>query len=215
MAVTGTKNVSTIATTALRRASRTPWGQAPEAEDMAEAISELFSMLKAWQVDGAMWTRDSQSVSLVTDQANYTLTSPARPLRIHNARYKDANGYEMPMQRLVRDDYDLLPNKSAKGVPTCFYYDRAREQGTLYVWPVPASATTETVEMTIEAEIDDVTSSSQALDVPAEWYDAVIYNLAARLSFQMDARLEARAAECLAVARAFANAESLYLSEAE
>ncbi|QDP58758.1 MAG: hypothetical protein GOVbin1573_45 [Prokaryotic dsDNA virus sp.] len=211
MAVTGTQTTLDICTAALRHAGRTPWGQAAEAEDMAFAVGEIFRMLKAWQASDALWTRDTQSVALVTAQAAYTLTSPARPLRIHNARYKDANGYEMPMERMTADEYDALPDKASRGIPTTWFYDRKAEAGTLYVWPVPASATTETIEMRIEAEIEDITSSTDALDVPAEWYDAVVYGLAARLSSKPDARLVGYATEALAEARSFGSQEPLCL----
>lgn len=213
MAVTETKTARQICTSALRKIGVCPIAQEPDAADMALALDALFNMLKAWQSEGGLWTRDPMSVALVDATASYALSSPARPRRILSARYKSAEGIETPMERLTRQEYDLLPLKTTAGIPTTFYYDRAREQGTLYVWPVKATVTTETVELTIEAEIEDP-ALSDALDVPAEWYDATVYGLAARLSDDYavnSPRILAIASDALMTARAAEDDESVFL----
>jgi hypothetical protein len=145
------------------------------------ALSELNLMLKAWQNSGYnLWTYTSGSLALTT-AASYTL-SPARPLRILNARFKEsATASEIPMWRMTRDEYDELPNKTTTGTPTQFYYDKQREAAKLYIWPVLSSATAQTIEYTYERELEDLTATSDIVDVPGEWWEATMYNLAARL----------------------------------
>lgn len=185
MAVTGTKTVRDMATQALRKAQITGYRETPTAEDMDAALDDLNLMLKGWQLEpGLLWLVASQSLTLTT-AASYDL-SPVRPLRIHSARLK-RNGIEIPMVQMTRDEYDTLPDKESTGLPTQFYYDKQREAAKFYVWPVLATANGETVEITYEAEFEDVTDPDAVLQVPGEWWEATLYGLAARLaeSFMM------------------------------
>lgn len=180
MATTGTQTVRDIVTMALRKASVVGWGEDAAADDADAARQELNLMLKAWQNMGYnLWTKTSGTLTLTT-AASYELT-PERPLAILSARLK-RNGLEIPMTRMTRDEYDGLPEKDATGTPTQFYYDRQREDARLYVWPLLSAANGETVEYTYDREIEDVTSLSQTLDMPGEWWEAVVYNLAARIA---------------------------------
>ena len=82
------------------------------------------------------------------------------------------------------------------------------------MWPVLAAATTETVELTIEAEIEDP-AQADTLDVPTEWYEATVYGLAARLSDDYavnNPRILAIAADALATARAAEDDESVFFA---
>lgn len=216
MAVTATSNVRALCTAALRLAGVASPGEAPDADDMGLAVEQLNWMLKSIEPEDAMWLRASQTVALAADTAAYALTGPARPLRVLSARYVDANGTALPMERMTREEYDALPIKTTRGVPTTFMVDRAREQMTIYVWPVLASRTTETLALTVIREIEDVTSANDALDLPAEWYDAALYGLADRLCDfygvqDRRAMLAARAAEKLRDARAQAMPESVFM----
>ena len=180
MAVTETKTVRDMVTHALRKAQITAYDETPTAEDADAALEDLNLMLKGWQLEpGLLWLVSSQSLALTT-AASYDL-SPVRPLRILSARLK-RNGIEIPMVRLTRDEYDELPRKDTTGLPTQFYYDRQREAAKFYVWPVLATAAGETVQITYEREFEDVTDLDDTLDVPGEWWEATLYNLAARLA---------------------------------
>ena len=145
------------------------------------------------------WTTQSGAASgtTITLAAGLTGTASAgaavyvyqsqivRPLRVIGARrYNFASSIETtmgdPMSRL---DYRNLPNKTANGVPTrCFYDPRggASTQGIFYVWPAPSDATN-AVKMTWWRPIQDFTSAGNNPDLPQEWIDALIWNLARKL----------------------------------
>ena len=145
----------------------------------AQAQAELEVMLKGWQNKGYnLWTATNDSLTLTT-ASSYTL-DPVRPLNILNARFK-RSGSEMPMQEMTRKEYDYLPNKAATGTPTQFYYDRQREAARLYVWPALSAAAGETIEYSYTREQEDIASANDVLDMPGEWWEATVYNLAARL----------------------------------
>lgn len=181
MATTGTQTVRNIITMALRKAQLTGFGQEPSSDDAEVARQELNVMLKGWQNKGFnLWTKTSMSHTL-TAGAEQTL-DPVRPLTILSCRFKrSASASELPMTQMTRDEYDTLPVKTTTGTPTQFYYDRQREAARLYVWPVLATAAGETLQITYEREIEDIATLNDTIDMPGEWWDAVVYSLAARL----------------------------------
>lgn len=200
--VTATYTNRQIVTDAFRKIGVVATDSTMTADEAATGGRALNRLLKAFQNRGYnLWTTTQLTVSLTT-AASYTMT-PVRPIRIHGARFV-RSGIETPMQELTRQEYDDLPIKTATGIPTCYYYDRQKEAALLYIWPVLAAANGETLKVTYEREIADVDLDAEA-DVTGEWWDAVVYNLAARLAddFQVDApSVVARAEEELRLALA-------------
>jgi len=112
-------------------------------------------------------------------------TQIVRPLRVVGARrYNFASAIDTQMTPpLSRLDYRNLPNKTATGVPTQFFYDPrggANVQGILNIWPAPADVTN-AVKMTWWRPIQDFTTPGNNPDLPQEWIDALIWNLAYKL----------------------------------
>lgn len=179
MATTATQTVQDIITDALLDLEVGSIGTAANATLAAHAVRALNRVMKAWQLDDAApgFLKASQTLTLTT-AASYTL-NPERPIRILSARFK-RNGQEIPMIRLTRDEYDNLPVKTTTGTPTQFYYDRQKEDALLYVWPVLASASGETVEITYEREFEDVNINDD-IDLPGEWWDVAVLQTASRL----------------------------------
>ena len=180
MAVTATETVGDLVTDALLYVEAATLGQSPDAAEMALGIRTLNRMMKAWQMKGySRFFNTSASLTLTT-AASYTMTI-VRPINIQSARLKQ-NGIETPMFEMTQNEYDELPDKASTGLPTQFLYDRQREAAKLFVWPLLASASGETIEMTIEREYEDVTLSTETIDIPAEGYEAVVFGLASKLS---------------------------------
>ncbi len=149
-------------------------------EDAKFAMRHLNLMLKGWQHSGPHIFRQTEgSVALVASTASYAL-SP-RPYRVLDARYRDTSGRDLPMLELTRADYYDLPLKTSTGIPTSWYFDPQRTTGTLYVWPVPSSVTTETIRYTYQRAFEDVDDLANDIDVPNEHLELVAYSLADRL----------------------------------
>lgn len=200
-----------IISDALRKIGVVAADEAMTADQAASGLRELDRMLKGWQNRGYfLWTKASQTLTLTT-AASYTL-SPVRPLRILNARLV-RSGLETPMMEMARDEYDNLPNKASTGLPTQFHYDRQRENALFYVWPVLATANGETIKITYEREVEDQDDLDAAPDVPGEWLDATVYNLASRLADDFminNPRVDARAQALLEEALAFDREGSVF-----
>lgn len=174
-------NAREVAEFALDKMRAVGLGQSVGADDMTRALRELNVMLKGWQTAGPnLWRLTEATQTLTSGNGTYTL-STTKPVTIAEARYRDTAGRDMPMQELTRNEYLELPDKSSSGIPTCWYYDRQRDAGVLYVWPVLATATTQAIRYSYVRRIEDIDDANNDLDVPPEYIDLIGYNLAARL----------------------------------
>lgn len=155
------------------------------AADATAAIKTLNIMLKAWQVEGVSFSQYTEG-SIALTQSDYDLVFGSGgdfatvPFDIIDVRIT-RNSIDTPMIELSRKEYYDLPVKTNEGFPTQWYYDRQRNGGTMYLWPAP-DATAGTLKFTYMAQIDDMDANADSLDLPTEWYEAVVYNLADRLS---------------------------------
>ncbi len=204
---------------ALRKIGVLAIGTTATAEDAEAALLELELMLKEWALKGPyLFTKRESSQTLVANTANYTL-STSLPLRIVEARYRDTSSpqNDLPMQPLTRDEYFQLPNKTATGTPTNFYFDPQPTGGVLYIWPLLASATTESIRYTYQRRIEDVDDLNNNLDIPQEWLGTVGYALAARLlddygiADNIASRILARSEQMLQDARDFEREQFLFM----
>ena len=120
----------------------------------------------------------------------YAYTSKiGRPSKIIEARHRGAStseagdGTDLPLEPLARADYMNLSVKSTSGTPTQFFYSPQLSLGVLNIWP-GASASGETIRMTIKRTIEDMDATSDTFDFPQEWLQAIRYNLAAEICME-------------------------------
>lgn len=95
------------------------------------------------------------------------------------------NPNEIPLARLNQDDYTNLPNKAFQGRPLQFWLDRRVNQPIMRLWPVPnAAAAYAQAVVWVERYIQDVGTLTQEIEVPQRWYDAIVWQLALKLSVE-------------------------------
>lgn len=184
-----------------------------QAVDLQRGLRALTRMLKAWQADGVMtWTMTDGNLTLVQGQEAYDFGAGGDfttvPLDIGDMEINRGSN-DLPMFRLSREDYRMLPNKTTQGYPTQYYYDRQREGGTLYVWPAP-DATGGTLKFTYRRIIMDMDAGANNIDLPQEWHEAIVFGLAKRFigPYSMDgkpaaARIAAEAERTYQVVKGF------------
>jgi len=109
----------------------------------------------------------------------YTYTTRiVRPLRIVAARsYDPDTGNEVPLTPIARLDYQNLTNKTSTGLFNQFFYDRQLTTGQLYVWQSEAAAAN-LIKFTWHRPIEDFDAAGDNPDLPQEWIQTLIFNLA-------------------------------------
>jgi hypothetical protein len=122
-------------------------------------------------------------------------TKIVRPLKIVDARrFNIASQLETTISEtqgslMARLDYQALPNKAQTGTINRAFYDPQRDTGYLYLWQ-PPSIVTDLVKFTWHRPIMDFDNASDNPDLPQEWFDALVYNLAISLCDEFDVPLE-------------------------
>lgn len=105
-----------------------------------------------------------------------------RPLRISSSRRKTHGAdNEIEVYSWSRNEYFNQVNKSSTGTVVNAYYQPKLTNGRYYVWQTAASVN-DYVRVSFERPIQDVDLTTDTLDIPVEWYETIIYSLAARLT---------------------------------
>jgi hypothetical protein len=175
--------VSSVVIAAFKKAKIGIAGETLSAVELADGISALQLMLRTWAARGIrIHLLQTQSVTFVAGTATYTLG--IRALDVAQA-YTRADDQDEPVQIVTREEYERLPDKTAAGRPFTAYSERTRTATTVTVYPVPTAtevASAMTLRLVTKRMIQDVTAGTEDLDFPSEWIEAVVYNLAVRLS---------------------------------
>jgi hypothetical protein len=189
------------------------------AHELKRGFRLLNRMLKAWQADGVMyWTATDGTLALVQSQLAYDFgaggdftTLPFDMMQVMISR----SGSEIEMTEMSREDYKRLPIKTSEGYPTQWYYDRQRDSGVLYVWPAP-DISAGTLNFTYRRSIMDMDVNADSMDLPQEWYRAVILGLAREMLRPYGKSGSPRAKEIIAEAMdAYATVKAFNTSEGE
>jgi len=171
------------------------------ANDTVLAITSSAGMVAGDKVgvrldDGTRWWTTIFSVNTAQITLSAALPSAAasnstvftyttiiqRPLRISSSRRKTHGAdNEIEVYSWSRNEYFNQVNKGGTGTVVNAYYSPLLTNGRYYVWQTAASAN-DYVRITFERPIEVVTDVSQTLDIPSEWFETIIYNLAVRLT---------------------------------
>lgn len=126
-------------------------GEALTADEAADSLSALNSMLEFWSTNSLLVYQIVQnSHSWASGNASRTIGTSGdfnttRPLRIEEGTYfRDSFNLDLPV-KILRDRaaYDAISLKSTQSTyPEYLFYDPAYPLGVLYAYPVPSSALT-------------------------------------------------------------------------
>jgi hypothetical protein len=152
----------------------------PTQAQFARSLTELNILLKSWQKYEQIWRVTEGYVNLISDTAAYSLTPI--PYRIIDVHYRNADGNDLPLEEMTRQDYHDLPDRTANGSPTMWFFDRQRSTTSLFVWPLLLDATTETYRVTYQRRYEDLGTLNETIDIPADYLALIGYNLGARLA---------------------------------
>lgn len=112
-----------------------------------------------------------------------------RPLRVVSGRrFVFSSSIETQMIQMARIDYRNQPNKSSPGTITNWFYDPrggANTQGQIFLWTAPTDVTT-CFKFTYWRPVQDFTTAANIPDLPQEWLDALIWNLALKMAPEYD-----------------------------
>jgi len=145
--------------------------------DVQTAKRSLNLMLAEWANRGInQWTVEQTTQALTKGTANYSLGT--NTIDILSAVVR-RDGTDFGLNRVSRDDYLNIPNKSTEARVSQFFVDRQIEP-VLKVWPTPDNST-DVVVFDRLIRMDDAGTAINTLDVPFRFYPC----LAAGLSYYL------------------------------
>jgi hypothetical protein len=198
--MTAQQMVNTVAAGPLRIVIE---GASPSTAFTTNALNEMNIILKSYPSSGLkLWAYTTTAVPMVANQNSYTLGPTGSGANVitpyiervfetgNYIRYFPSGGqpYDTPLNLLSRAEYKQFGTKSSTGVPNSIYYDRkitttggttsaATGYGTLFVYVAPSDST-RTIYLNAQRQIFDVTSTTDEIDIPSNWFIALKWQLA-------------------------------------
>lgn len=165
-----------IVTRAMQKLVIVALGETPTSDEMTDGVTELGLMLKSWQTDVNLWREEELTLTATTPET----TLDPRCIDVIEARL--ATPYERPLARWEWGHYLTIPTKAQVGSPSCYTVRKQRDSLTLLLWPAPSVSRPASIIYTAARVIEDVTDPEQTIDVPQEWLEAIVLQLAGRLA---------------------------------
>jgi hypothetical protein len=81
----------------------------------------------------------------------------------------------------AKEDWNSIAIPDLKSIPAAVFYDSSFPVGRVYFWPVPP-ANAYQMQLTVKASLPSYGSLDDELDLPPEYLDAVVNNLAVRIA---------------------------------
>lgn len=103
---------------------------------------------------------------------------PVKPFEIIGGSLRDTDLQDSPIDvNLSLDEYEQIPSKQSLGTPSRIYCETKKDGARLYLDRSPDD-TTKVVRLVFYSYIEDSTAQTDDVDFPAEWYRALVGQLA-------------------------------------
>jgi len=174
---------------ALRKLNVLAAGQTPTSEDYTNGTLAFNALIGEFRSLGMpLWARSSYSFSPTLNVVSYnigsgqTLNTPY-PIKILQAYRQDSgNTTKIDIEVTPDFNFNLLPSSSG-GSPIKLTYQPKVNLGIIKLWPTPdATAVTSTITIVYQRPTEYMSTATDTADIPEEWTNAFIYNLAERLA---------------------------------
>ena len=186
-----------LITLALKKIGVLGVGQTPLPEDINDGFTELNLMIGQWASQRYMLYHLVSNSIVCTGAQSYSLGPTGdivyseRPSVIESAFVRllnnatAANRVDYPLMQLPsREDYDRVPMKLLNSFPQFFWYDAAYPNGLIYPLPIPNDQYS--LHVTTRMILSEFASLDTTITLPPEYYQALLYNLAALLATSYD-----------------------------
>lgn len=180
MTVSGTKTFELDVTEYIEEAYERCGLEARTGYDLRTAKRSLNLMLNEWANRGInRWTIAQTTQVVTTGVASYSLG--ADTIDILSAVVR-SSGTDYSLDRISRDDFLTIPDKSMQARVMQFYVDR-QITPTLKVWPTPDNST-DTIIFDRLVRMDDAAAQTNTLQIPFRFYPALAAGLAYYISLK-------------------------------
>ncbi len=182
-------------------------GQTASAEDSNDALTKANWMIGQWNRKRWLVFRTLDASVVATGALTYSIgiggdINAARPDQLEGGFIRQlvnggnpTNLVDYPISLITaREDYNRIALKTLTPFPQYYFYDPTFPLGTLYPWPVPQASIYE-IHVSLKAELTTFGGLTDTIELPPEYFEAILYNLAVRLapSYGLEAPMTVKA----------------------
>jgi hypothetical protein len=148
--------------------------------DLKTAKRSMNLMFAEWANRGLnQWTIVQRTQALTAGTASYSLGSDVIDVLSMVVR---RNNTDISIDKISRDEFLNIPNKSTEGRPSQFFIDR-QITPVLNVWPSPENST-DVIIYDCLTRLDDADTFTNTVDVPFRFYPCLAAGLAYYLAIK-------------------------------
>jgi hypothetical protein len=182
-------SVERIIRMAMEDSGRLARGGIPSSEQYATNLQRLQDLVYVFQTKGCkLFLLVDTPVTLTAGVGTYTLgvggtVNMAKPWRVEEAYYLDANGNTRSLGISAWKDWINLANKQTQGQVNTVFVDKQVALLNVSLWNVPdVNAALGTLHLLLRTQATGYTSLTDQTQFPVEWFMPLRWGLAEELS---------------------------------
>ena len=161
----------------------------PTTAQSASALISLNNMISSWGADLLNYALTREYKALTTGDAEYTVGSggdwdTVRPMKLESAYLRDSDDYDWPLEVINAVQYNSHYCKSLDGRPERIYFIPEYPLAKIIFDYEPDASYT--VYCDFVKNFTEFTATTTSVTLPAEYKEALIYNLAISLGEDWD-----------------------------
>jgi hypothetical protein len=164
-------------------------GQTPNSEQLVMGMRKLEDIINLWQTQGLkLWLLEDLAVTLVAGQGTYTFGPAgsvvmAKPLRVIEAYYADANQIRRPLIPMSWNEYTRLSQINQAGQLNSYFVNKQQTVLSVFFWLIPdAVAATGQAHLVLQRQVTNFINLEETMNFPIEWRIALRWGLADELA---------------------------------
>ena len=174
MAVSGSTNFELDVSDYIEEAFERCGLEARTGYDLKTAKRSLNLLFADWANRGLnQWTIAQRTITVTKSDSDITLDADIIDVLSMVVR---RDGTDISMERVSRDEYLSIPNKTTEARPTQFFIDR-QITPVLKIWPAPENST-DVLIFDCLTRIDDADTFTNTVEVPFRFYPCLAAGLA-------------------------------------
>lgn len=160
-------------------------GETFNADEAVDGLKSLNDILENWSIENlSVWQTDNYTHALTPGQASYTIGpggdfDTTRPIRI-GLSYTRVNNADFPMTQWGLEEYNAVAVKTTGGIPSRYVYLNEYPLGVVYLYPVPAAAST--IALAVDRLLSFPVTLTTQLAFPPGYEKALRFTLATNMA---------------------------------
>lgn len=176
-------------------------GQSATGSQFFTGTQALNAIVATFQSLGMpLWARKELNITPIANQSEYTIgvgkaINVPFPLHVYNAQLLLVNNKsQIEVEIMARQDFNNLPTATS-GTIVNGSYQPFINYGVFSVWPTPDASTPagSILKLTYQSPFNYFNASTDLMDFPQEWTNALIYQLACSIAPEVGLPIQDRA----------------------